>query len=158
MTPSWYRVHYVRTFQLTSSWLLQMPWGPMGGSSSVNMLNRLWLWLRLTRRNASLAWQPLHKLDSREVWRKTTCLFVLYTALSSTEADREINKETNMLLMAVTSFKHGLFIIMWNAYCAISSLPRVRGFWYGFVGVCSLTYCNGNFRFTRVSELLIVIL
>ena len=36
------------------------------------------------------------------------------------------------------------------------SLPRVRGFWYGFVGVCSLTYCNGNFRFTRVSELLIV--
>ena len=35
-------------------------------------------------------------------------------------------------------------------------LPRVRGFWYGFVGVCSLTYCNGNFRFTRVSELLIV--
>ena len=37
-------------------------------------------------------------------------------------------------------------------------LPRVRGFWYGFVGVCSLTYCNGNFRFTRVSELLIVIL
>ena len=25
-------------------------------------------------------------------------------------------------------------------------------------GVCSLTYCNGNFRFTRVSELLIVIL
>ena len=37
-------------------------------------------------------------------------------------------------------------------------LPRVRGFWYGFVGVCSLTYCDGNFRFTRVSELLIVIL
>ena len=40
----------------------------------------------------------------------------------------------------------------------IGLLPRVRGFWYGFVGVCSLTYCNGNFRFTRVSELLIVIL
>ena len=33
------------------------------------------------------------------------------------------------------------------------SLPRVRGFWYLSVGVC-----NGNFRFTRVSELLIVIL
>ena len=42
--------------------------------------------------------------------------------------------------------------------CSGFLLPRVRGFWYGFVSVCSLTYCNGNFRFTRVSELLIVIL
>ena len=40
----------------------------------------------------------------------------------------------------------------------VVSLPRVQGFWYGFVSVCSLTYCNGNFRFTRVSELLIIIL
>ena len=45
----------------------------------------------------------------------------------------------------------------WNQHTPLL-LPRVRGFWYGFVGVCSLTYCNGNFRFTRVSELLIVIL
>ena len=38
------------------------------------------------------------------------------------------------------------------------SLPRVRGFWSWFGGVCSLTYCNGNFRVTMVSEPFNVIL
>ena len=37
-------------------------------------------------------------------------------------------------------------------------LPRVRGFWSCFGGVCSLTYCNGNFRGTMVSEPFNVIL
>ena len=37
-------------------------------------------------------------------------------------------------------------------------LPRVRGFWSWFGGVCSITYCNGNFRFTLVSEPFNVIL
>ena len=37
-------------------------------------------------------------------------------------------------------------------------LPRVRGFWSWFGGVCSLTYCNGNFRVTMVSEPFNVIL
>ena len=36
-------------------------------------------------------------------------------------------------------------------------LPRVRGFWSRFGSVCSLTYCNGNFRVTMVSELFNVI-
>ena len=35
--------------------------------------------------------------------------------------------------------------------------PR-RGFWSWFGGVCSLTYCNGNFRVTMVSEPFNVIL
>ena len=39
-----------------------------------------------------------------------------------------------------------------------SLLPRVRGFWSWFGGVCSLTYCNGNFRVTMVSEPFNVIL
>ena len=47
---------------------------------------------------------------------------------------------------------------IWWHHRPLDLLQRMRGFWYGFVGVCSLTYCNGNFRFTRVSELLIVIL
>ena len=34
----------------------------------------------------------------------------------------------------------------------------VRGFWSWFGGVCSLTYCNGNFRVTMVSEPFNVIL
>ena len=38
------------------------------------------------------------------------------------------------------------------------SLPRVRGFWSWFGSVCSLTYCNGNFRVTMVSEPFNVIL
>ena len=33
-----------------------------------------------------------------------------------------------------------------------------RGFWSWFGGVCSLTYCNGNFRVTMVSEPFNVIL
>ena len=37
-------------------------------------------------------------------------------------------------------------------------IPRVRGFWSWFGGVCSLTYCNGNFRVTMVSEPFNVIL
>ena len=34
----------------------------------------------------------------------------------------------------------------------ISFIAPVRGFWSWFGGVCSLTYCNGNFRVTMVSE------
>ena len=41
---------------------------------------------------------------------------------------------------------------------AATLLPRVRGFWSRFVGVCSLTYCNGNFRVTIVSKPFNVIL
>ena len=37
-------------------------------------------------------------------------------------------------------------------------LPRVRGFWSWFGDVYSLTYCNGNFRVTMVSEPFNVIL
>ena len=37
-------------------------------------------------------------------------------------------------------------------------LPRVRGFWSWFGGVCSLAYCNGNFWVTMVSEPFNVIL
>ena len=37
-------------------------------------------------------------------------------------------------------------------------LPRVRGFWSWFGCVCSLIYCNGNFRVTMVSEPFNVIL
>ena len=37
-------------------------------------------------------------------------------------------------------------------------LPRVRDFWSWFGGVCSLTYCNGNFRVIMVSEPFNVIL
>ena len=62
-------------------------------------------------------------------------------------------------------YLHELYIDIWFIFISLTGwgvplvlLPRVRGFWYGFVGVCSLTYCNGNFRFTRVSQLLIVIL
>ena len=36
--------------------------------------------------------------------------------------------------------------------------PALRGFWSRFGGVCSLTYCNGNFRVTMVSEPFNVIL
>ena len=36
--------------------------------------------------------------------------------------------------------------------------PPRRGFWSPFGGVCSLTYCNGNFRVTMVSEPFNVIL
>ena len=41
---------------------------------------------------------------------------------------------------------------------SVPSLPCVRGFWSWFGGVCSLTYCNGNFRVTVVSEPFNVIL
>ena len=37
-------------------------------------------------------------------------------------------------------------------------IAPVRGFWSWFGGVCSLTYCNGNFRVTMVSEPFNVIL
>ena len=37
-------------------------------------------------------------------------------------------------------------------------IAPVRGFWSWFGGVCSLTYCNGNFRVTMVSEPFSVIL
>ena len=39
-----------------------------------------------------------------------------------------------------------------------SLIAPVRGFWSWFGGVCSLTYCNGNFRVTMVSEPFNVIL
>ena len=41
---------------------------------------------------------------------------------------------------------------------AILIAPPRRGFWSPFGGVCSLTYCNGNFRVTMVSEPFNVIL
>ena len=40
-----------------------------------------------------------------------------------------------------------------SSYC-----PALWGFWFRFGGVCSLTYCNGNFRVTMVSEPFNVIL
>ena len=51
-------------------------------------------------------------------------------------------------------------MILWHVIERLSwdLLPRVRGFWSWFGGVCSLTYCNGNFRVTVVSEPFNVIL
>ena len=44
--------------------------------------------------------------------------------------------------------------------CVVHNIiaPPRRGFWSPFGGVCSLTYCNGNFRVTMVSEPFNVIL
>ena len=43
-------------------------------------------------------------------------------------------------------------------YISKCVIAPVRGFWSWFGGVCSLTYCNGNFRVTMVSEPFNVIL
>ena len=51
-------------------------------------------------------------------------------------------------------YRQGLWVSLCpkvSLKCFIS-LPRVQGFWYWFGGVCSLTYCNENFRVTMVSE------
>ena len=44
-------------------------------------------------------------------------------------------------------------MVWYGRYC-----PALRGFWSRFGGVCSLTYCNGNFRVTMVSQPFNVIL
>ena len=46
----------------------------------------------------------------------------------------------------------------WHRLDNICYCPAFRGFWSRFGGVCSLTYCNGNFRVTMVSEPFNVIL
>ena len=45
-----------------------------------------------------------------------------------------------------------------SASMGSSIIAPGRGFWSWFGGVCSLTYCNGNFRVTMVSEPFNVIL
>ena len=57
------------------------------------------------------------------------------------------------------------FALMWSSeVCSnrckqsVGYCPALRGFWSRFGGVCSLTYCNGNFRVTMVSEPFDVIL
>ena len=67
-------------------------------------------------------------------------------------------------------FKFNIFSILRLQHCVIFErlcmwcetfiyiIAPVRGFWSWFGGVCSLTYCNGNFRVTVVSEPFNVIL
>ena len=59
---------------------------------------------------------------------------------------------------------YGMLKTYWKTLVDINLLlvgviaPPRRGFWSPFGGVCSLTYCNGNFRVTMVSEPFNVIL
>ena len=54
-----------------------------------------------------------------------------------------------------------IWLIVMATFVEASDLSVIapgRGFWSWFGGVCSLTYCNGNFRVTMVSEPFNVIL
>ena len=61
---------------------------------------------------------------------------------------------TELFALCVLYFVRDDKIKMYNQ----SIIAPVRGFWSWFGGVCSLTYCNGNFRVTMVSEPFNVIL
>ena len=66
---------------------------------------------------------------------------------------------TNVFMVVIFSYSFMTLIIFYDIALSVpTSLPRVRGFWSWFGGVCSLTYCNGNFRVTMVSEPFNVIL
>ena len=65
---------------------------------------------------------------------------------------------------AITARRHMLnqcMVCLWFYETMLTNgaiIAPVRGFWSWFGGVCSLTYCNGNFRVTMVSEPFNVIL
>ena len=76
------------------------------------------------------------------------------------EYSSELNIQRRLNSIAVeagawmSNYRHGKGM----GFIWLALLPRVRGFWSWFGGVCSLTYCNVNFRVTVVSEPFNVIL
>ena len=120
--------------------------------------------LRLNKRLSKQSRRRRFEMPSSSLWRHCKALcnvtisklssIVLYGFIPFTYFDITEHKFAIKLVAGFLTNHRGRSY--WQEHPDL--LPRLAGLWSRFGGVCSLTYCNGNFRVTMISEPFNVIL
>ena len=112
------------------------------------------VWRQLATQDGSCEWGQMYPVTSMQT--HYTCIkFISPRSIGSIVTKSFETLAGSASVTLVESYVDSLWLMIQPLGGVIAP---VRGFWSWFGGVCSLTYCNGNFRVTMVSEPFNVIL